>query len=491
LEQIGSNPALFFSLQLAILLGMAERSGDELSLRETLLGIHPDDYADRSRLRRRLGSRLPDVDPELWGLQIHMLAATLGKLSRRAETIAVVEAALGLEPSDYSAPGLIREKIQTLLGPVPGELAEGFLTLPALAAVYLGRRSEAAAFLEACLGLSPEDYRNPPQLAAKLRERASRRAPESLLFPTVVVLLNLLTTLRRAEDAAALLIADLGLETTKEAEPREVAGRFRQRAKNLSPVHSAFYRTAAAGVMTKAGHARTGIAILVADTEMEALDWNDVAGLSAALARHLAPLFPSARGMYVAILSDALFREGREDQAALLIDAFLQGLSPLEGEAPFMACTFSVIAANWLGCWWRDADRSPWVACRSFVRFLRHSLAEQGATLQDREDFIRAISELRRRLIQTGIYWAARETDGARAGELRRTVLLWDLELSQRLILERFRLTEIHPAAAAEAPEPGAWPLREPPPAVEGYLPQWGVDQAVAGVLGSGEPGAR
>jgi hypothetical protein len=58
----------------------------------------------------------------------------------------------------------------------------------------------------------------------------------------------------------------------------------------------------------------------------------------------------------------------------------------------------------------------------------------------------------------------------------------WPNELTQRLILERLLLIEIRPVPARNPPEPGTWPLTEPRPAAEGYLPEYGA-LSVAGAV--------
>jgi hypothetical protein len=226
---------------------------------------------------------------------------------------------------------------------------------------------------------------------------------------------------------------------------------------------------------------------LEADVELEDLDWEDLSALSTALDERLSDLSPTTRVMYILQISLSLSETGRERKAALLVDAYVRALSPLAGreEDPYLGPMLCAIFEMWLLDWAQDSSRHPLEHCRNLVPYLRESLALQGVWLEDRERFIREVGDLRRRIVQTGLYWAARETNPVRVEELQRTVLLWDLELAQRLIVERFLLNKIHAVPVGAPPVTSAWPLPDEEPPTSSYLPGSSEVLSAVGVLGN------
>jgi hypothetical protein len=85
----------------------------------------------------------------------------------------------------------------------------------------------------------------------------------------------------------------------------------------------------------------------------------------------------------------------------------------------------------------------------------------------------------------------ARATEPSRAEALRRTVLLWDHEMAQRLLVELFLLPQDRSNPAGEPPPAGTWPLRDDEkPATPDYLPASAADLGRCGVLSWELPGS-
>lgn len=310
LEEIDSNFALAFGLEFAGMLGKAKRKKDEISSREALFVIGPEDFVDRPRPRGGARNR---------SARLH-------------------------HTNGYSG------KVVGLLSSAPREMTEPFLVLPALAEVYLGRKAEAAALLEACLELTSEDYRDGDRLCKKFRERTLEHAPEFNLYPAMI-LLSLLMLLHREADGVILLCLDLSLDLVPDAHAQAVIQRLQQRARDALPDTCDFYLLTAAFVMVGAEYPRAGLAVWAADTELETLDWCDIPLLAIALRKRRAPIFFSVQCAYLSAFAKACQRQGGKIGPLYWSTPSCGSVASSGGKAPFMAYTFSVFAADWL-FWW-------------------------------------------------------------------------------------------------------------------------------------------
>lgn len=473
-----------YVVRLANVLGLAERSKDELAVLEAHLGLRQKDYQDPGRLRSILEVR-PEISPELWTMGIPMLAATLGNMGRMIESVAVLEAALGLSAADYRDLSGLRAKIMAAAGPLESRTGSvmSYLSLLSKMMQDLGRPAESIALYEADLDLGSSDYRDISRLGDKMRARRGGLPPELSAF-SVVQFVSALTSARYFEESLAVLGADLGLDLTK-TDRESLVSRLRKRCTELPGNITGYYLATASYALAMADYPLEAVAVLAADSDLAAIDWRDTATLAAHLKDRLGDLAASTRLLYVASLVSSLQTAGREEQAALLTDVYLREVAPI-GEEPadpgLMAMSCSLYT-DWLGWWGRVAERNPLEICRNLVPYLRQTLAEQGVTLVDRERFIRGVSDLRHRIVQTGFYWAEQETDSVAALDLRRDVFLWDLELSQRLLVERLLLTEIRLVSLGESPLSGLWPLPEDRPEGD-YLPGVRDSASSLGILG-------
>ena len=480
------NQVFAFGFKLATTLGHGERTEDALAVTEALLRIRSDSFSDFQQLSSHLRNVPEGVDREEWLAAIFWLLWLLDQAGRQAEGIALFEATFGITPDDYPSAQHLWGKVQ---------LPPGFEPLMILIAGALfssGRFSAALALLEFVLEIQPASYRD-PSLLAERQQLGMRRLPRELYDPSLLLLLATLLLEERTEDALVFLMGDLGLCRADLANPDRVVDRLQERCRLMPPDAAGRHAFTASLVLTRAGFAAAATAALEADVELEGLDWEDLLTLSAALDERLGDLLPTGRLMYLFQIYQSLAETGYGRKAALLVDAYVRALSPLAGreEDPYLGPLLCVMFEIWLSEWGQDASRHPLELCRNLMPYLRQSLVQQGVWLEDRERFIREVGDLRRRIVQTGLYWAARETDPARAKEVRRTVLLWDLELAQRLLVERFLLGEIHAVPAGEPPKAGVWPLMDEEPPTPNYLPDSDEASGAVGVLGKAESPLR
>lgn len=486
LQGFGPDQVFAFGFKLATTLGHGERTEEGLAVVKALLSLRPGDFSDVMRLSSHLKMPPEGVDLEQWLGAIFFLLWLLEQVGRRDEGIAIFEATFGITQADYSSAEQLRKKV---LVPPGSEL---------LAIVVAGilfsfwRFSAALVLIELVLEIRPEDYRDPTILAERQR-KAKKCLPLEVYDLSLLTLLTTLVVEDRAGDAMVFFMSDVGLSLADLAESVRVVSQLRARCLSMQPNAAARYVFAASLVLTRAGFAEAATVALEADVELESLDWEDRFTLAAAIDERLGELSPTARLMYILQTSVSLSEAGRERKAALLVDAYVRALSPLAGreEDPYMSPILCGIFEIWLRDWAQDSSRQPLELCRDLVPYLRESLARQGVWLEDRTRFVREVGDLRRRIVQTGLYWASRETNPAQADEIRRTVLLWDLELSQRLIVERFLLNKIRVLPAGASPGTGTWPLLDEEPATSSHLPEASETFATAGVLHKVEEAQR
>lgn len=480
LRDVPPDLSALYAIRLATVLDHEDRSTDEIAVLEYLFNLAPGDYFHSERLARSM-SEAPEVVLDLAGPLL--LVAALQRTSRITESLNVLAALTGMNADDLANPETLRSRVREFLGEKPSMARRMLLPLMFRSLLNSGRGNEGLSFLEASMDLRPEDYETISSLARRLNEYLGDLPPgEAVLIMTSF--LGALIRQRRAHHAFAILQAFENFEPSDFDDSERFRAHLRERARFL-PFHvAAFYFSTMATALAFSGHSRAAITALEADTELEALDWQDLSKLAVALKRRIGDTTAVTETLYVGGMLIALLMAGQKERAALLVDAYFRGLASLTHREPSLAPTVGALAQSWLDWWGRDATREPLKVCAGLVMYLRRSLAEHGVTLQDREHFIREVGELRRRIVQTGLYWAARETEPARAEEIRRTVLLWDLELAQRLLVERFLLSEIRAVPIGNPPVTGVWPLPEgEQPVTPGHLPDSSEILAAAGIL--------
>jgi hypothetical protein len=490
-ESAGIDPrfSVIHAGRLAAALGVARRTLEEVAVLEAVLGLDKSSYSDPQELARILRVQPEGDVPDLRAFPIPALIAALNKLGCSFESSAVLVAALGLTQHDLMEPTKILTKTLEAVG--EPRLAFLFLLLLPSEVREAGGGGAGLTALEIHLDPDPERYSSISRLAGRLQERLHGCPPDIRFFYLQALVVGL-TDEGRIGDAIVLLAADIGLASTNEfADPARVAARLKERCRTLPANVASLYIWLVAYFLVLAGHPLTAAAVIEIDTGLQTVDWNDATVLARALETRLIGLSVISPLFLVDQLTSALAEGGYEDRAALLVDAYVRVLSPTRGADQEISLVRwrCQMYARWLLWWGQDESRLPMEICQALLPYLRQSIAGRGMALQDREIFIREAGELRRRIVQTGFYWAAREVDPAHAEELRRTVLLWDLELAQRLLVERFLLSEMRAVPAGAPPASGVWPLpndEEPP--TPGYLPPAGEVLAAVGVLDKTEP---
>ena len=451
--------AFLYSLRLANVVGLASRPADQLAVLEGMLGLQRDDYRDPVRLA---GHLRPGLCAMPWFLRfwyLQLLAASLGKAGRIEESDNVIAALKG-QPIDQEGvesgfSGVLRRSIDAMV-------AVGSSALQDLALDHAGNRDWAAASWEKKLGLTPEDYADQQCLATRLRAYTVPLPPEAAVF-SLQTILGAFLKAGRKEDALHLLAADAGFEAGDLQDPGALAAKLVHRCRDLPPNQASTYIATFASVLESAELPEVAVSVLAIESGLGSVDWGRIPDLASHLAIRLGDLEISSAAYYVGMFVQALQSADQDERAALLVDAYLRGMSPLAADKEELAVSIELclLYETWLSWWGDDASREPLAACVNLVPYLRGSLAEQGTTLHDREDFVRTVAELRRRIVQTAFFWAEAEPVDEIKREMLHTAQLWDIELSQRLLIERFLLTEIRRSPAGGRPASNRWPLQD------------------------------
>lgn len=487
---LAPTPATRIFLAYLRSLAKAERQPDQVALLEALFGLRWNDYHKPEQLDAKLWEGIDRIAPEVPAARISsilLLAGALSVTGRETESVAVLET---LTELGDTTPSAFAERLVSAYGGSIGSAA-GFLEVVGTRSGNLRRRALEA--IEALAGIVPADYRDRRQLRKRLQS-LDKTLGERLFFGVdrVEVFRALcLLLLRDERPADALTVVSAELLSPDESIPRFISHLDRRLRLFPPDVAARFFQVIV--IVLREALPPEPVAVILESVlgADEKVDWNEPWSLGFAVQDHWRR--DETAAFYVQQTAEALVAAGRPERAALLVNAYVTSTSPFsEKEIPVIFAKSCPIYDLWLSFLPRDDEgvtqfhfRKPLEVCRSLVPYLRKMLAEGGTTLEDREELIRSVARLRRRIVQAGLFWAEREIDPERA---RYEVLLWDLELAQQLLIERFLLTGIRRVAATEPPPAGRWPWREGKgerePATRDHLPPLDEPEALAGVLG-------
>jgi hypothetical protein len=503
--------AVHYSILLSWLLGLEGRRDDSRSVLEASLGLDAEGPDDPARLVARIRERLEGAAPDLVAMMILGYANLLGTTGRDAEGLAVLEADLGVpagaEEGEFTA--AIHARVESLSVEAALLYAGGLANT-----LEVAGREEEAAWVFKALGAAPSLQLDPQDLESSVRSFLASISPNT----AASFLFHFTGTLDSEEMGAtrlALLEEHLDLRAEDYRNPVPLAAKLEAKLAGVLPGTASNYKRRLAAALESQGRLQDALALFRADTGLAEEMKEQAAGIGAALRVRLEAEIPKDMAlMYVSHVADTLIRvdqaeqavtllegyaglrpddysgpramahrlerlleEWREDVTAIALHSLLSGLLELDEKekAGLVAEAFVNVAGDlkerregdhssltpllaiheiWLERFQRDPERRPLEVCRDLVVYLRQSFATYGAQLKDRAEFIEVSGDLRRRILETGLFWADQEDDPELSGRIASEVQLWDAELSQRLLMERFLLEPIRPVP------PGAPPVR-------------------------------
>lgn len=529
LDTLDIDTAAMYLVALASTLDLESRQDDALAVLEVDAHLETSDYKDAQTLTIKLTRRHEGWDPLLVYLYWLALGKILAGVGHQTDALFVMETYVGIEPADYDNLAMLGKKMQDRLDPLPSTLAVVCVMSLSLAQRILGRESLSAKIVRAYLGIEPEmagdrasfvsairkrvqqlpkeaaivlasillfkndvhqdeaivlesiigleapDYKNKPLLVRKLRTTLHGVVPVNAAMLYMAQLVILLNSDDRPADALAVLEADIGLEESDYQDAQRLASRLRMHLGPLAGEVSGYYLGTL--VVTLAILERYSDAMLVqeVDAGLVGADYANAEELAARLKQRLQPLTAGSGAGYVLNLINTLDAAGSQEKASHLIDCYMNNIFNLHSrseEDHSLVYHLCALADYWLRYHGASEQERTLSFCQQIIPYLRRNLAERGITLGERVEFIEDVSDLRRRVVEIGHHWADQEQDEQQARRLQLTTLLWDTELSQRSLWERFLLSQLDEPVPPATPPGVTWPCLQKQPATSTYLPR-------------------
>lgn len=473
LQALTADMAVNYMQSLVSIYGMAERHGEGLALMEADFNISGDDYGELARLHTKLRQRLEGVTPALASFYVVTLSMALDVVGRATEGLRVLEADLGLSLGDFGDFPRLRAKIDEKLTGLPGPIAFTYL-LPLFTQLSdSGRDADGVALLEAYFGVEAGDYDDAALLTSRVHGQLEGVSEEVIAQYTMVLAAGL-GQVGRGADALKLMGAELGIGADDYGDPARLASKLRARLGGFSPEVAATYMRPFVGTLRSLGRLPEAVAVMEVDADLAGADYSNLDELRSRLEPRLTSLTSGTAGAYVFEVVSLLRDAGEHGKAAQLLECYLGSFARLEtktGGNHSLTIQVCPLCQYWLEYRGTQERGRTLEVCAQAVAYLRHALADRGAELADREEFIGYVEGLRRGIAEAGHYWASLAGEGEEGDRLRITAQIWDAELTQRVLLERFQLQGIEEPLAPAEPPRDAWPCSDPPPASQGYLP--------------------
>jgi hypothetical protein len=339
--------------------------------------------------------------------------------------------------------------------------------------------------IEEFLGLDASDYRPGGGLGAKLRAWLDRM---QVPFNGMMGLMTLAGGLEFAGESSrglAILEWVVGIEPGDYQDVERLSGKWEEFLGSIPPDVGATCWRVLVGALERLGEDRYAdvLGLLEADSGLRRGDDQSVERIRAKLRPRLQRTQVDTRAAYVVSLVMTLRRIGQHERASRIVDWFVRDFTnfwaiPAEGDPGVVHVV--PLLAYWLG-YHAGAEWDLTIGvCRQAVRYLRQSLSQRGIRLEDRRDFIGYVNDLRRTILEVGHSWAGAGDAADPECDPHLEVQLWDAELGQRVLFEKFLLTDVGDIPPADAPIDG-WPFMDMDrPPVDSYLPDeesWAEDE--------------
>lgn len=500
-------PAEFAAMYVAMLagaLGMVRRHPDGLLLLEAYLGLRPEDYRSEEQLAGKLKARLSDLPEDLQFSVLSGHIGTLAVLGRESEAMSLIRADLGLVPAPQPATNAEREqflqdfedRVLERLGGLMPDTAAAYLSLLATSLDALGVGNDGVRAFESFLDLEPDDYEANENLNEKLSPWL-----ESLQSPVtgvmaLVPLAALLEEAGKGSGALSLLEWFVGIDRDDYRRPDELERKWQTFKDSYPPDVGATVWRVWGGTLAANGRLDDALALIEADSGLRADDFESTERLAVKLRSRLQRLQVDTQAAYIFSLSGDLSALGQAERARMIVDWYLRGYENLwripDSGDPGVRHVIPLLHR-----WFEEqASTDPdftWRLCEQSVLYLRRSLLlSDRVNLEDRREFIGYVDGLRRQILQVGRFLIAGD-NGQQMKERRLQTQLWDAELGQRLLFEKFLMTQDEQIGLAEAPVDG-WPLPGiAEPDYESHLPdpQECDEEAMRNLLGRGARAQR
>lgn len=461
---VAADPFLMYLMMSIAALAISRRHGMAVDLFEAWLDLMPEDYDDLKKLRVKLGARLEEANQDLRLGLVATLGDSFEIVGRKSEAMKIKMAALGFDDLSLETDESLRKKVRAHLENTRPESAAYFIASLAIWLETQGHGEAALSILEELIGLEKKDYLDPGKLADKLSRWLTQTLIIEVSYFAVTCLAGMLNMQERSSQALAILETSLGLKKTDYPNLKDLSSKLRRWRENLAPDLQATHIRMLIDVLSSLNRTADMIAVIVADVDLPLTDFLNRERLAERMRPKLDILGNDTSPSYLLSLVYALDSAGYVHEASAVVDWYLNdyvninshyetGIAAITARCPLLHRWFEHLGAD-------NRDRALKM-CHDAVRYLRFGLDEIGVRLEDRIAFINYVSTVRRHILRTGYHWATLEPDEDRARAIHLDVQLWDAELSQRMLFEKFLLWRISTCdKSAEAPTTG-WPFVE------------------------------
>ena len=398
------------------------------------------------------------------------LSHFLAMAGRQSDSLAVLACVSTPDEArlDDVAP-LTEPQIVTLLGLLGAVMSEG------------EKGKEALGRIEAILGFEQQDYADPGQLGLKWRQRMALVPTEPIAAVTVGIA-SALTFHGRPRDAISLIEADCGIRNEDDRASPIYLKKINARLEDLSAMGRSTYLRGLTHSLDNSGD--HGSAFVLLDLELAPDETTSL--LADRIRGQISELGFFTASAHVNELVRLLRAKNRFEHVRLCLDiGFTEILEPLRKQGGPFNLVVGQLWEYWLQEFGRDPEKESLTVCREILQDLRANAAGMGSSLKDREILWHRLDDLRRAILETGFYWARKGPETSSGADSWLEVQLWDLELSQRVLLERFLLQKIAVPVLPQGllPQPG-WPFfSQSEPRGRTHLPKPGIP-SLLGVLG-------
>lgn len=459
------SEALLMYLQLFVgALGVSRRHSIAVDLFEAYMGLTPEDYNDAKKLRGKLDLQFPEKNADLRAAMISTLAASYEIVGRNSEATKITMANLGIDDISKETDDSLREKISPLFKYVQPDAAAFSAQSLALWLSTQGYDRAGIIALEEFIELEKGDYSSKDRLTEKISLSLTRTVTIDTGLSVIITLGGLLAHNDRPADALALLERPLDIDRSDYSSVTNLSEKFASFKENLAPDIGATYMRGFMETLALLERYADAVTVISADLNLEPSDFLDEKIMAARLSTRLNVLGIDTAPAYLFSLVYIFESAGYVREASAAVDWYLNdyvninsnyetGIAALTHNCPLLDRWFTYLGIS-------NRDRALRM-CNQTVQYLRYGFDEVGVTLEDRIEFINYVSLVRKNVLKTGYYWATVEPDKNRARAIHLDVQLWDAELGQRILFEKFLFKRIVSVeGSVDFPTEG-WPFRK------------------------------
>jgi tetratricopeptide (TPR) repeat protein len=463
------DQTMMFVAQYASSLGLIRAYTPALQVLEAAMDLEREDYQDTQRLSAKLDRFWFDLDVStrfmLW-MGLHGILSFNGRTSEAMDVFKYDLGILHLTTPEQLQTNreVIKEIIVRKLNSLQKDVAAAYLTFIFPLFDELKLQEEGLVLFEQTLGLMQEDYQHPTLLSQKLNKWINNlQNPLTGKF-ALLGLAGSLYQVAMHNKTLLLLEAFANIFPADYNDVEILDKKWKTFTKQLPHDTAAtYFRMLISMLETVRRNPQQEIRALVqADSGLRDADFEDYERTGQKLSKRLELLQEDTKGAYIFSLGETMDKVGMHSEAATCLEWFMDHHRnfwniPVNGD-PAIVHVVAVLS-NWFRFFSHNPNEKVLNYCHQTMHYLRAGFGSQGIRLEDRKSFIEYISLLKTAVLNTGFLHIDLQDQPEKKAELATKVLLWDAELSQRILAERFLLERRSFLPMDSTVLPGQWPF--------------------------------